>query len=70
MSVPDENFECMKVKAKVGYVRMLQDGTCPPPLSPPLSPPTPSLSVVVAAVVVVVVMTISLYDRTQLHEWR
>ncbi len=26
VSVPDENFECMKVKAKVGYVGMLQDG--------------------------------------------
>lgn len=26
LSIPDENFESLKVKAKVGYMGMLQDG--------------------------------------------
>jgi len=29
LSVPDENFECLKVKAKVDYMGMLQDGKSP-----------------------------------------
>lgn len=46
LSVPDENFESMKVKAKVGYVGMLQDGiniTIRLDLPPsPISSPTAS----------------------------
>ena len=48
LSIPDANFESMKVKAKIGYMGMLQDGKPPSPsLSPslshyPLSPPLQS----------------------------